>query len=399
MDSKQEIVTPVDNEEEGLDIMALLRQLWDGRLRIIIWTVVFILLGLGAALTMKRTYTVDTVMVPQLNSNSNNPLSSLASLAGFDLGSSSSGSELSPLVYPKIVNSVPFRKELMYTPLHYAKLDTAVSLYTYVMDYDQPTFGDKVKKYTIGLPFVILKSIMGEKKQEEIVLPVDSTQLDAPKPVVITKDEEEVLKIIEKCVSLNVDKKEGYITLSVIGSEPLQTAELAMKAQQLLQDEVTRFRLEKSESELEYIQARYNEIKREAESTQAQLARVRDRSQNLGTMQDRLEIERIQAKYNVANSVYVEMAKQLEQAKMQVKKDTPMFTVIQPVSVPTKPSNSRAKTLIIWTFLGFVLGCGMVLLRGYLPKLKASFKASGEVQETAQASETPVATEEQPKES
>lgn len=399
MDSKQEIVTPVDNEEEGLDIMALLRQLWDGRLRIIIWTVVFILLGLGAALTMKRTYTVDTVMVPQLNSNSNNPLSSLASLAGFDLGSTSSGSELSPLVYPKIVNSVPFRKELMYTPLHYAKLDTAVSLYTYVMDYDQPTFGDKVKKYTIGLPFVILKSIMGEKKQEEIVLPVDSTQLDAPKPVVITKDEEEVLKIIEKSVSLNVDKKEGYITLSVIGSEPLQTAELAMKAQQLLQDEVTRFRLEKSESELEYIQARYNEIKREAESTQAQLARVRDRSQNLGTMQDRLEIERIQAKYNVANSVYVEMAKQLEQAKMQVKKDTPMFTVIQPVSVPTKPSNSRAKTLIIWTFLGFVLGCGMVLLRGYLPKLKASFKASGEVQETAQASETPVATEEQPKES
>ena len=379
--------------------MALLRQLWDGRLRIIIWTVVFILLGLGAALTMKRTYTVDTVMVPQLNSNSNNPLSSLASLAGFDLGSTSSGSELSPLVYPKIVNSVPFRKELMYTPLHYAKLDTAVSLYTYVMDYDQPTFGDKVKKYTIGLPFVILKSIMGEKKQEEIVLPVDSTQLDAPKPVVITKDEEEVLKIIEKSVSLNVDKKEGYITLSVIGSEPLQTAELAMKAQQLLQDEVTRFRLEKSESELEYIQARYNEIKREAESTQAQLARVRDRSQNLGTMQDRLEIERIQAKYNVANSVYVEMAKQLEQAKMQVKKDTPMFTVIQPVSVPTKPSNSRAKTLIIWTFLGFVLGCGMVLLRGYLPKLKASFKASGEVQETAQASETPVATEEQPKES
>lgn len=399
MDSKQEIVTPVDNEEEGLDIMALLRQLWDGRLRIIIWTVVFILLGLGAALTMKRTYTVDTVMVPQLNSSSNNTLSSLASLAGFDLGSNSSNSELSPLVYPKIVSSVPFRKELMYTPLHYAKLDTAVSLYTYVMDYDQPTFGDKVKKYTIGLPFVILKSIMGEKKQEEIVLPVDSTQLDAPKPVVITKDEEEVLKIIEKCVSLNVDKKEGYITLSVIGSEPLQTAELAMKAQQLLQDEVTRFRLEKSESELEYIQARYNEIKREAESTQAQLARVRDRSQNLGTMQDRLEIERIQAKYNVANSVYVEMAKQLEQAKMQVKKDTPMFTVIQPVSVPTKPSNSRAKTLIIWTFLGFVLGCGMVLLRGYLPKLKASFKASGEVQETAQASETPVATEEQPKES
>lgn len=395
MDNNQEIVTPVDNEEEGLDIMALLRQLWDGRLRIIIWTLVFIVLGLFAALTMKRTYTVNTVMVPQLNSSSNNTLSSLASLAGFDLGSNTNNTELSPLVYPKIVNSVPFRKELIYTPLHYAKLDTAVSMYTYVMEYDKPTFGDKVKKYTIGLPFVILKAIMGEKKPEEIVLPVDSTHTDAPRPVVITKDEEKVLKVIEKSVSLDVDKKEGYITLHVMGSEPIQTAELAMKAQQLLQDEVTRFRLEKSENELDYIQARYNEIKREAESTQTQLARVQDRSQNLGTRQDLLERDRIQAKYNVANSVYVEMAKQLEQAKMQVKKDTPIFTVIQPVTVPTKPSNSRAKTLVIWTFLGFVLGCGMVLLKGYLPKLKASFKATETTQDTAQVSETPVASEQE----
>lgn len=390
MDNNQEIVTPVDNEEEGLDIMALLRQLWDGRLRIIIWTLVFILLGLFAALTMKRTYTVSTVMVPQLNSSSNNTLSSLASLAGFDLGSNSSNSELSPLVYPKIVSSIPFRKELMYTPLHYAKIDTPVSMYTYVMDYAKPTLGDKVKKYTLGLPGVILKSIMGEKKPQEIVLPVDTTSTDTPQPVVITKDEEKVLEMVGKCVSLAVDKKEGYVTLTVVGSEPVQTAELAMKAQQLLQDEVTRFRLEKSESELDYIQARYNEIKREAESTQAQLARVQDRSQNLGTRQDLLERDRIQAKYNVANSVYVEMAKQLEQAKMQVKKDTPMFTVIQPVTVPTKPSNSRAKTLVIWTFLGFVLGCGMVLLRGYMPKLKASFKATDKTPETPQA---PVASE------
>lgn len=386
------INTTPETEEEGLDIMALLRQLWDGRLRIIIWTLVFILLGLFAALTMKRTYTVKTVMVPQMNSKSNNPLSSLASLAGFDLSTTTSGTELSPLVYPQIVNSVPFRKELMYTPLHYAKLDTAVSLYAYVMDYSQPTLGDKVKKYTIGLPFVILKSIMGEKKPEEIVLPVDSTSMDAPQPVVITKDEEKVLEMVGRCVSLDVDKKEGYVTLNVTGSEPIQTAELAMKAQQLLQDEVTRFRLEKSQSELEYIQARYNEIKRETEATQSQLAKIQDRSQNLGSMQDRVEHDRVQAKYNVANSVYIEMAKQLEQAKMQVKKDTPLFTVIQPVTVPTKPSNSRAKTLVIWTFLGFVLGCGMVLLRGYMPKLKASFKASGNEQEASKAKETHQAT-------
>jgi LPS O-antigen subunit length determinant protein (WzzB/FepE family) len=55
---------------------------------------------------------------------------------------------------------------------------------------------------------------------------------------------------------------------------------------------------------------------------------------------------------------------------MQVKRDTPVLTVIQPVTVPSKPSNSRAKTLIVWTFLGFVLGCGIVFVKGYWPKLK-----------------------------
>ena len=62
------------DDEEGIDIMALVKQLWDGRKTIIIWTCSFIVLGLIAALTMKRSYTVSTVMVPQINSKSNSSL-------------------------------------------------------------------------------------------------------------------------------------------------------------------------------------------------------------------------------------------------------------------------------------------------------------------------------------
>ena len=86
-------------------------------------------------------------------------------------------------------------------------------------------------------------------------------------------------------------------------------------------------------------------------------------------------MERIQAKYNIANSIYGEMAKQLEQAKMQVKRDTPMLTIVQPVTVPTKPANSRFKTLFGWIFFGLVVGCGIVLAKDYIPKLKEKFKS------------------------
>ncbi len=369
---------PLTDEGEGIDIMALVKQLWDGRKTVIIWTGAFIVLGLIAALTMKRTYDVSTVMVPQLNSKSNSSLSSLASLAGFDLGTVNTGSELSPLIYPQIVSSVTFRKELMYTPLHYEKCDTAINMFDYAQsDYAKPSAIGAVfiaiKKYTIGLPGVILGAMRGEK--EPVVLPEgEGTADNAPKPVVVSEDEEKILKALAENVTLAVDKKEGYITLNVRGSEPIQTAELAIKAQQLLQEELTRFRIEKSESELEYIQARYNEIKAETESYQEQLARVTDRTQSISNTRDRIERDRIQTKYSISSSIYSELAKQLEQAKMQVKKDTPVFTVIQPITVPNQASNSRAKTLIIWTFFGVVLGCGVVLGKEYLPKLLAQFK-------------------------
>ncbi len=375
MDENNNFNQPYE-EEEGLNIMGLVRQLWDGRKTVILCTLVFIVLGFVAALTMKRTYTVQSLMVPQMNSKSNSSLSSLAALAGVDMGMDLSSKDLSPLVYPQIVNSVSFRRELLYTPLHYAKVDTAVSTYTYYKDIVKPTFMSKVKKYTIGLPFVILNAIRGEKP--EMVLPSSGAGDDSPKPVLLTKDEVKIMKMISQNVNLTVDKKEGTLSLSVTGSEPIQTAELALKTQELLQTEITRFRTEKSQKDLDYIQDRFNEAKKEAESLQASLAAVSDRSQSMIGSRERIQRERIQARYNVANAVYTDLAKQLEQAKLQVKRDTPVLTVIQPVTVPSKPSNSRSKTLIVWTFLGFVLGCGWVLARGYLPKLKEQFASKPE---------------------
>ena len=160
-----------------------------------------------------------------------------------------------------------------------------------------------------------------------------------------------------------------------------------MKAQQLLQEEITRFKVEKSKSELDYIQARYDEVKKEAESYQERLAILTDRSQNMASQRDRIERERVQAKYNVASSIYNEMAKQLEQAKMKVKKDTPVFTIIQPVKVPNRSINSRVMTLIIWTIFGGALGCGVVLGKQYLPIIKEMFASSGESNDASKDSE------------
>lgn len=390
MDNTIENTAAAEPEEEGLDIMAMVRSLWDGRKTIIICTAICLVLGVLAALTMKRSYTVKTVMVPQLGQQKNS-LSSLASLAGFDMGATTSNGELSPLVYPQIANSTTFQLQLMHTPLHYSKCDTMISMFDYAQaGYEKPTVIDVVKRYTIGLPGVIMG--LFKKPPEEIVLPSGSAEDSGPKPIVVSVKEQAMLDGFGNVVMLDVDKKEGYITLTVNGLEPIQTAELALKAQQLLQDEVTRFRVEKSQGELEYIQARYDEIKLENERNQGYLAVVTDRTQNVATQRATVEKSRVQSKYNVSNAIFLEMAKQLEQAKMQVKKDTPVFTVIQPVTIPMKPSNSRAKKVVIWTFLGIVLGCGIVIVKGYWPTLMAKFKQP-KPETTAKTGTEPATTE------
>ena len=367
-------------EKDGIDFLALAKSLWKGRKTIIICTAVFIVLGFVAAFTMKRTYTVTTTMVPQMSSSrSSSSLSSLASLAGLDLGMTSSGADLSPLVYPQIVSSVPFRLQLLYTPLHYEKVDTAITMFNYYKDYNKPGIGSYIRKYTIGLPFVILGLFQKDDAEEEESTPVNANEADddgTPKPIVLTKDEEAMIKAIGASINLTLEKKEGYLTLSVTGSEPLQTAELAVAAQVLLQSEVTRFRTEKAQNQLKYIEARFQEIKAENENYQTQLATVRDRSKNMPSSRALIEQERILAKYTVSSAIYSEMAKQLEQAKMQVKRDTPTLTVIKPVTVPRQASNSRASTLIFWTFMGLVLGCGIVLGKEYYPKVKEMLKAA-----------------------
>lgn len=365
---------PQEAEEEGIDIKEMLFNLWQGRKTILICTGIFLVLGLVSAITMKRAYTVQSIMVPQLGSSSKSGLGGLAALAGVDMGFNGGNGELSPLVYPQIVSSVPFRLQMIHTPIHYEKCDTLISMYDYAMaGYQKPSAIDIVKKYTIGLPGVIIGAL--RSKPEEIVLVDDMPGNDSiVRPLVVSRDENKMIDAIGNMITLDVDKKEGFITLTVNGSEPIQTAELAIKAQALLQNEITRFRIEKSQSDLDYIQARYDEAKEEAERYQVMLASATDRAQYVTTSSAGVGKARLQSRYNTANAVYLELAKQLEQSKMQVKKDTPAFSIIQPVTVPNQPSNSRVKKIIIWTFLGIVLGCGIVLVKGNWPKVMAMFR-------------------------
>ena len=69
--------------------------------------------------------------------------------------------------------------------------------------------------------------------------------------------------------------------------------------------------------------------------------------------------------------LYSQLAKQLEQAKIQVKQDIPVFTIIEPISVPTTRSKPDCtKSLLIWLFLGGVIRVGVVFGKEFIVPIK-----------------------------
>jgi uncharacterized protein involved in exopolysaccharide biosynthesis len=79
--------------------------------------------------------------------------------------------------------------------------------------------------------------------------------------------------------------------------------------------------------------------------------------------------------YAISNSVFQELAKQLEQAKIQVAKDTPVFTIVEPVVIPNEDAGpSGLKTLMIWFVLGIIIGTGIVYGKSMYNKLLIKWK-------------------------
>ncbi len=352
--------------DDEIDLIALAKDLWCGRRTIIKYVLIGMLIGLFLALLSPKEYTVQTTMVPQTGQTSTSKLgglSSLAAMAGFNLDMSSGTETLSPLVYPKILKSVSFQLELMNTPFEIAELDRPVSLFEYYTEHQKAGVLGSLKKYTIGLPGTILKALKGEKPE---AAPGGSSDL-----IALNQQQEQVLETMNQNLSLEINDKEGILTLSARFHDPVLAALVARKAQLMLQRYITTYRIQKAQEQLNFIKDRYSEKKQEFQDAQERLARFRDQNRNVSSALAQTEIERLQSEYDIAFSVYSELAKQLEQAQIKVKEDAPVLTTVEPVRVPLQKSKpNRPLILIIWTFLGGIVGVGIVFGRQFLSTIK-----------------------------
>lgn len=361
MDQMQNQYTNLPEEQE-IDLVELIQRMWVNRWLIVKITAVFMVLGLFVALFSPKVFTASCDVVPQTSkSGASSSMSSLAALAGINLNAVQSAESLSPEVYENIMGSTTFRKELMQTMIDFEEVGHPVSFFDYYTseEYNKPSVFSYIKKYTIGLPFTILNAIRGEQPEPDYSgVGGDSNAIET-----ISKDEYDAMQILGESIGISLDDKKGYVTITANMPEAVAAAQMAQATLTLLQRYITEFKIEKVQSNLDFVQERFDEAKRNFEDVQARRARLRDANMNTTRYSARTEMERLDAEYTLAQGVYTSLAQQVEQAKISVKETTPILTVIKPVTVPYKKSKpQRAMILFAFTFLGAVAGMGCVLL-------------------------------------
>ena len=340
-------------EQDSIDVIALVASLWQNRKFIIKISLIFVIAGILVSLLSPVKYSASTVFVPQLGSDVKAPsgLSSLASLAGININSDSQTGDISPLLYPNLSSNIPFKLALLSAPMSEDMSDT-LNLKSYLLAQQSGiNILGTVKKYTIGLPGLLFSKDVATSNTKSTLIS-------------LTQEEEELIETISEKYNVSVNEKQGFVSVTALDKNPVVAAKLVRIITSNLQDEIIQKRLEKVQNNLDFTQTQYNQKKLEFEKIQDRLARFKDRNQNISSSLFLNELERIQAEYSIALNVVKELAAQVESAKLQVNKDTPIFSVIEPVTVPSeRDSPKRTLIVLIWSFLGIIISSGFVLIK------------------------------------
>lgn len=332
-------------QEEEIDLLELALKVWAERKWILKCCGYAVIVGLVIAFSIPKEYTATATIAPELSDGkSGGGLSSLAAMAGFNINTSFGADAIYPDLYPDIVSSTPFITGLFNIPVKdlEGKIDT--TLYCYLDEYQRSPWWSVIT----SAPFKFLNWIVSLFKKEA---DVNEGGFDF---FHLTKEQSKILKVLSKRISVLVDKKTGLTTLSVTMQDARIAACLTDSVMYRLQDYVTEYRTNKARQDFEFQKKLFARKKKEYEIAQENYAKFSDANKNIILQSYRAEQVRLENEMNLAYQVYTSVAQQLQMAEAKVQEITPVYTVVEPATIPIRAAKP-SKSIVL---LGFVLLIG-----------------------------------------
>jgi len=367
------------DDDDEIDLMELAKRIWDGRWTIIKITAVFILIGLFVALFSAEEFESDAILMPEMQqqerSGAGRLLQQFGGQFGINAGSEMPQGTIPPMIYPRIVNSLPFQLELMEKEIHFRDYGVTTTWPDFLENhYSRPLTAYAID-YTVKLPLTVLsgiRSLFGGSEAEEIISQEDP--MDA-QYITLSRDQHRLINNLRDRISVSQDQETGLLTTRVKLQDARAAAELNRFLIERLKEYITEYRVEKARQTVEFTEQQKNEAQERFEKAQLALADFRDRNISLSTARAQTEAERLQDEKNLAFNVYNSVSQRLEESRLRLQEQTPVFKEVQAVNVPSERSEpKRGVMMVVFTLLGGIVAVGYVLISPLISSFRESIE-------------------------
>jgi len=240
--------------------------------------------------------------------------------------------------------------------------EASMTALTYFNEYYEPPMtertADFLVDYTIKLPITLYRGVRGlfssrpeiEELPEEILR--DERFLD------LTSEERRAISFMRDRMELEQDG--NLNTFKVMMPDARAAAELNEFIIDRIQEYVIDYRIQKFRENLEFVERQKEQARERYEEAQLELARFNDRNVNITTSVARTQQEDLQNRRNITYNVYNNLAQELEQSRIRLQEETPVFNVLQRPNLPHSMQSGSQLIVILSIFLGAFFGIFLV---------------------------------------
>lgn len=346
------------------ELKSFARTVWGERRMIARLTAIAGVLGLFLALASPEEFSAKTRVLPyRSGAGAIGGLSGLAGLAGIRLPAGAADQTITADLYPEVAKSQDFRIAVAETPIYFSTLGkSATTIEFFRTLYDKP-LTELLVTYSVGLPGEILSMLRSQSA------PAGPSALPDSAPRLTSYDRKymKLVRTMDKRLAVNIDKRTSIITITAMMPDPYAAADLVRVTSDLLMARIIDYESRKAGEQFRFVSEQFEQAKRRYELAQRERAVFDDRNRTLMRATAQIERDRLQREYDLAFEVYQQLSRELEQARLKMSQDTPAFTVLEQVTVPSERSSPRrARMLLVALFLGAAVGVARVGLRRLL---------------------------------
>jgi len=346
----------IADQEQEIDLIELVKKIWSQWRLILKVCAIALVVAIVVAFSIPKTYTTKVILAPESNSAKGSSMGQLAALAGINLQAQDM-QDLSPDVYPNIINSTPFLMGLFDIPVKDSQKQINTSLYNYLNKYQKKAWWS----YIMNAPSKLIGLFSSKDSTKE-----NAGDLPAL-PLIITKQQSYIMSVLTNSINVDVDKKTGVITLSSNMQSAEISALIADTVTSYLQNYIISYRTKKARQDLNFSEALFQDAKDKYYKAQQAYAAYIDENIGIISAQYRTNQDRLQNEMNLAYGIYNQMAQQLQLAKVKVQDMTPVYTIVQPAVVPLQESSPKKLLIVIvFIFLAAVSVCGWIFVKDFL---------------------------------